>query len=129
MLKNKANIALSKIIKYITTSDYIIGVNTSTKNLVSIGTQEINLLDYLEHFKIFSTNLKGSELIEQERYANILNLFDIELDIKYIILELHSNANHEPIVYIFNNVKEYIDVFETLSCLYLNINGLDFKEN
>ena len=129
MLKNKANIALSKIIKYITTSDYIIGVNTSTKNLVSIGTQEINLLDYLEHFKIFSTNLKGSELIEQERYANILNLFDIELDIKYIILELHSNTNQEPIVYIFNNVKEYIDVFETLSCLYLNINGLDFKEN
>ena len=128
MLK-KENIDLSKIIKYITTSDYIIGVNTSTKNLVSIGTQEINLLDYLEHFKIFSTNLKGSELIEQERYANILNLFDIELDRKYIILELHSNANHEPIVYIFNNVKEYIDVFETLSCLYLNINGLDFKEN
>lgn len=128
MLK-KENIDLSKIIKYITTSDYIIGVNTSTKNLVSIGTQEINLLDYLEHFKIFSTNLKGSELIEQERYANILNLFDIELDRKYIILELHSNTNQEPIVYIFNNVKEYIDVLETLSCLHLNINELDFKEN
>ena len=129
MLKNKANIDLSKIIKYICTTDYIIGVNASTKNLVSIGTQEINLLDYLEHFKIFSTNLIGSELIEQERYTNVLNLFDIELDRKYIILELHSNTNQEPIVYIFNNVKEYIDVFETLSCLYLNINGLEFKEN
>lgn len=121
LLKNPKEIP-ENIVRYAETSDYIIGYNTKDSNITSSGNCTFNLGHYLGSLKTITRVFSGSELLESERYTNVIDLFDIEDDKRYIILELHSQSEeHLTTVYIFDNKEDYHLIKDTIECLFIHI--------
>lgn len=121
LLKNTKEVS-DNLVKYVETADYIIGYNTKDSNVISSGYCTFNLGHYLGSLKTITNVFSSSELLESERYSDVINLFNIEKDKKYIILELYSSSEeHLTTVYIFDNKEDYYSIKGTIEDLYMHI--------
>lgn len=74
-------------------------------------------------FKTMTDILTGNDLLESERYINVLDCYNIHKDKKYIVLNLYSSYNRNTaLVLIFGNFDDYITIKGTIESLFININ-------
>lgn len=113
---------LENVVAQTKTADYIIGYNTKDSNITSSGYSTFNLGQYLGSLKTITTVFSGFELLESERFLNVINLLNIENDKKYIVLQLHSQSEElKTKVYIFDNIEDYNLIKDTIDGLFINM--------
>ena len=121
LLKEPKEIS-GNVVRYAETADYIIGYNTKYGNIMSSGYSTFNLGQYLGSLKTITTVFSGFELLESERFLNVINLLNIENDKKYIVLQLHSQSEElKTKVYIFDNIEDYNLIKDTIDGLFINM--------
>lgn len=121
-LLKKQNAVPENLVIYAETSDYIIGCNTKDSSIISSGYCTFNIGHYLGSLKTITNVFIGSELLASERYVNVIDLFNIENDKKYIILELYSSSEeHLTTVYIFDNKEDYYTIKGIIEDLFIHI--------